>query len=339
MEALHAQNSSVRFDVFTTVPDWFFLDGFDGLVRHHMCAADVGLCQTSPLEFDVAATCEAVAAFIAQAPGEADSYAEQLNALGCSVVVCDISPLGLMAAQRAGLPSVLVENFTWDWLYEPLVARDPGFGPIVAWMRARFAEADQRIQARPRCDPEAHSDLVVPPISRRPRLARADVRAELEVAADAPLVLITMGGVSQPLPFLSELRKRDDVTFLVTGSEQSSRDGNLLLLANVTPVFMPDLIRAADGVVAKLGYGTLAEVWAAGRPLGYVGRSDFRETGPLAEFARSEIPSLEIPEFDFSTGAWIGRIDDLLGLGSAPEKEINGSAAAARLILEATAGL
>ena len=156
------------------------------------------------------------------------------------------------------------------------------------------------------------------------------MRAELEVGGDAPLVLITMGGVSQPLPFLAELRKRDDVTFVVTGSEQMTREGNLRL-------FMPDLIRATDWVVAKLGYGTLAEVWAAGRPLGYVGRRDFRETGPLKDFARSEIPSLEISEPDFSTGTWIDRIDDLLALGSAPEKITNGSEAAARWIMEATA--
>ena len=337
MEALHAQDPSTRFDLFTTVPEWFFRHSLDSLFRHHPCVADVGLRQTSPLEFDVEATRDAVEAFISRAPRDADSLAEQVDELGCSAVVCDISPLGLMVTERAGLPSVLVENFTWDWLYEPLVAQDPAFGPIVDWMRARFAGAGQRIQARPRCDPLAKSDLVVPPISRPARLARPNVRAELEVASDAPLVLITMGGVSQPLPFLAELRKRDEVTFVVTGSEQITREGNLRLFHKAARVFMPDLIRAADWVVAKLGYGTLAEVWAAGRPLGYVGRSDFRETGPLKDFARSEIPSLEISEADFSTGTWIDRIDDLLALGSAPEKITNGSEVAARWIMEATA--
>ena len=337
MEALHAQDPSTRFDLFTTVPEWFFRHSLDGLCRHHPCVVDVGLRQTSPLEFDVEATRDAVEAFISQAPRDAEALAEQVNGLGCSAVVCDISPLGLMVAERAGLPSVLVENFTWDWLYEPLAVRDPAFVPIVEWMRARFAEAGQRIQARPRCELLAKSDLVVPPISRRPRRERPDVRAELEVGGDAPLVLITMGGVSQPLPFLAELRKRDDVIFVVTGSEQMTQEGNLRLFNNAARVFMPDLIRAADWVVAKLGYGTLAEVWAAGRPLGYVGRSDFRETGPLEDFARSEIPSLEISETDFSTGTWIDRIDDLLALGSAPEKGTNGSEAAARWIMEATA--
>ena len=337
MEALHAQDHSLRFDLFTTVPERFFRDLLDGLFRYHPCAADVGFRQTSPLEFDVQATREAVEAFISGAPRDADSLAEQVDELGCSGVVCDISPLGLMVAERAGLPSVLVENFTWDWLYQPLVAGDPAFGPIVDWMRARFAEPGQRIQARPRCDPLAKSDLVVPPISRRARRARPDVRADLEVPRETPLVLITMGGVSEPLPFLAELRGRDDVSFVVTGSEQASREGNLRLLDNAAPVFMPDLIRAADAVVAKLGYGTLAEVWAAGRPLGYVGRNDFRETGPLADFARREMPSLEIPEADFSTGGWIARIHDLLALGSAPEKVTNGSEAAARWIVEAIA--
>ena len=346
MEALHAQDPSTRFDLFTTVPEWFFRHSLDGLCRHHPCVADVGLRQTSALEFDVEATRDAVEAFISQAPRDADSLADRVKGLGCSAVVCDISPLGLMVAERAGLPSVLVENFTWDWLYEPLAAQDPEFVPIVEWMRARFAEAGQRIQARPRCEPLAKSDLVVPPISCRPRRERPDVRAELDVGGDAPLVLITMGGVSQPLPFLAELRKRDDVTFVVTGSEHPfvrvgpsrlmTREGNLRLFHSAARVFIPDLIRAADWVVAKLGYGTLAEVWAAGRPLGYVGRSDFRETGPLKDFARSEIPSLEISEADFSTGTWIDRIDDLLALGSAPEKGTNGSEAAARWIMEAT---
>ena len=270
MEALHAQDQSTRFDLFTTVPEWFFRHSLDGLCRYHPCVADVGLRQTSALEFDVEATRDAVEAFISQAPRDADSLADRVKGLGCSAVVCDISPLGLMVAERAGLPSVLVENFTWDWLYEPLAAQDLEFVPIVEWMRARFAEAGQRIQARPRCEPLAKSDLVVPPISRRPRRERPDVRAELDVGGDAPLVLITMGGVSQPLPFLAELRKRDDVTFVVTGSEHPfvrvgpsrlmTREGNLRLFHSAARVFIPDLIRAADWVVAKLGYGTLAEV-------------------------------------------------------------------------------
>ena len=295
MEALNAQHPDMRLDLFTTVPERFFRDSLKGLFQYHPCVADVGFRQTSPLEFDVAATRSAVEAYISRAEQEAELLADQLKESGCTTVVCDISPLSLMAAERAALPSVLVENFTWDWLYEPLMAQDPGFVPIVEWMRTRFAGADQRVQARPRCEPLAESDLVVPPISRRPRRERPDVRAELEVDANVPLVLITMGGVSQPLFFLAELRRRDDVTFVVTGSEQTGRDANLRLFENAGRIFLPDLIQASDLVVAKLGYGTLAEVWAAGRPLGYVGRSGFRETGPLKDFAESEIPCLEIP--------------------------------------------
>ena len=336
MEALHTQHPSVHFDLFTTVPEWFFEDSIDGLFEYHPCVADIGFRQTSPFEFDIGATREAVESFISRAPREADAMADRLVELGCAAVVCDISPFGLMAAERAGIPSVLIENFTWEWLYEPLVAQDPGFGPIVGWMGARFAAAGQRVQARPRCDPMARSDLVVPPISRRPRRDRAEVRADLDVGDDAPLVLVTTGGLGQPLPYVADLRKRDDVTFVVTGAEQTLRDGNLRLFRHAARIFTPDVIRASDWIVAKLGYGTLAEVWAAGRPLGYVGRKGFRETGPLRDFAQSEIPSLEITEADFSTGAWIDRIDDLLALHSAPAKTTNGSEPAARWIIEAT---
>ncbi len=336
MEALHAQDSTVRFELFTTVPERFFEGSLEGLVEHHPCVADIGFRQTSPLEFDVGATREAVEAFIARAPGEAATLAHQLNELECTAVVCDISPLGLMSAAMAGLPSVLIENFTWDWLYEPLIAQDRAFDSITEWMRARFDTADQRIQARPRCEPLAESDLVVPPISRRPRRDREDVRDQLDVGSQAPIVLITMGGVSQPLPFLSELRRRDDLTFIVTGSEQTAREGNLRLFHNAERIFLPDLIQASDWIVAKLGYSTLTEVWAAGRPLGYVGRSDFRETGPLESFARSEIPCLEILQADYSTGTWIDRLDDLLALSSVPAKVTDGGGAAASWIIETT---
>ena len=339
MEALHAQDPTVRFDLFTTVPEWFFGDPLDGLFQYHACIADVGFRQTSPLAFNLEETRDAVEAFVSRAPQEAEILARRLRDLGCAAVVCDISPLGLMAAEKAGLPSVLLENFTWDWLYEPLIPQDAAFGPLVEWMRARFAGADRHIQARPRCEPLSEPDLVVPPISRRPRLGRPEVRDGLGVGDRTPLVLITMGGVSQPLPFLEELKRRPDVTFVVTGSDRTATQDNLRLFHNAERLFLPDLIRASDWIVTKLGYGTLAEVWASGRPLGYVRRTDFRETGPLEDFARSEISSLEIPQEDYSTGTWIERIDDLLALGSSPERLTNGSEAAARFIHETTGGV
>ena len=337
MEAIHRQDLSVRFDVFTTVPEGFFADTLDGVFDYHVCKADVGLKQTSPFEHDVAATRGAVEAYIAWAPGEAEALGGQLGELGCSAVVCDISPLGLMAATAAGLPSVLVENFTWDWLYEPMVEQDAAFRPLADWMKARYAEAGQRIQARPGCDPAAAIDLVVDPISRRPRRSRGEVRAEFEVGDDDPLVLITTGGITQPLPFLDKLPRRPDVTFVVTGSERTTHEANVWRFHNADRVFLPDLFQAADLVIAKLGYSTLAEVWAAGCPLGYVGRSGFRETAPMQEFAESEMPCAEIAEADFESGAWMERLDELLGLQRGPTKLTNGGEAAARLVMRTLA--
>lgn len=108
------------------------------------------------------------------------------------------------------------------------------------------------------------------------------------LAADARVVVLTMGGVPEALPFLGQLRALRDVTFLVTGAGETRVDGNLHLFDNRTRIYMPDLVHAADAVVAKAGYSTIAEVWREGRPLAFVARADFRETGPLRNWVQGK---------------------------------------------------
>jgi len=44
--------------------------------------------------------------------------ADKIRFADCHLVTSDISPLEIAAAKRAGIGSILVENFTWDWRYE-----------------------------------------------------------------------------------------------------------------------------------------------------------------------------------------------------------------------------
>ena len=46
------------------------------------------------------------------------------------------------------------------------------------------------------------------------------------------------------------------------------REKNVILLPANTDLYHPDLVHAADAVVAKLGYSTVAETYSAGVPLG-----------------------------------------------------------------------
>ena len=88
--------------------------------------------------------------------------------------------------------------------------------------------------------------------------------------------------------------------------------GNVSLLPQRGPFFHPDLIAASDAVVGKAGYSTLAEVYAAGVPFGYIPRKIFPESVVLSQFIDREMPSLKIEEDEFFEGPWTRRLPNLL---------------------------
>lgn len=326
LRACAENNPDFQVQIFTRVPRWFFDESIEGLFDYHETHCDVGFVQRSALEFDFPGTLQALTAFIPFERRLIADLAGRIVRAGCSAVLCDISPLGIAVAHAARLPSILIENFTWDWLYEPLQAEFPAIERYRALLRQTFAGATHHIQTLPICVPSERAHLVSPPVARSPRRKRAEVRRQLGVQSDQRMILITMGGVRQPMPFLSQLKKLSHVTFLITGSVQDHWHDNLIQIAQDTRVYVPDLLHAADAVIAKLGYGTVAEVWTLGKPMAYVARN-FRESASLKDFVDREIPSFEITADSFHRGDWIDRIGELLSL-AAPEGERRSGAAA-----------
>jgi UDP:flavonoid glycosyltransferase YjiC (YdhE family) len=324
-----------RFEVFADTPRWFFDESVAGLYRYHQVVTDVGLRQLSALAFDGRSTLEALNSFLPFDEALVERLARTVRETSCRAVICDISPLGVAVARRAGVPSVLVENFTWPWLYEPLFGVLPAIRAHAEMISGWLSQATHHVQTEPVCDRFPGVDLYAKPMSRPPRSTRSAVRASMGVASDEPIVVITMGGVPEPLPFLPSLRALDDVTFIVTGASETGVDGNVHLFDSQTRVYMPDLIRGADAVVAKAGYSTVAEVWAEGRPLAFVTRSDFRETAALRSWISREMVGFEIPGEDFAAGAWIDRMPELLGTPQPLSRAENGADAVAGYLVEA----
>lgn len=324
MEALH-RTSGARFELFSTSPRWFFDESIAGLYRYHDVVTDVGFRQRSALAYDLAATAAALEELLPFDEALVDELAARLVVSGCQAVLCDIAPLGIAVAERAGLPSVLVENFTWPWLYEPLYAQAPALERAGEALGAWFDRASLHLLAQPYCHDDARADGVVLPVSRPALRTRDQAREALRLDPAARVVVLTMGGVPEALPFLDQLQGVPEVTFLVTGAQRTHVAGNVHLFDNATRLYMPDLVRAADAVVAKLGYSTVAEVWREGRPLAFVTRADFRETAPLRDWVLGALPGFEIPGRDFAGGGWIPRVSELLDMDRPPSRPLGGA--------------
>ena len=313
LRALH-DRTGARFLLFSTVPRWFFDESLEGLYEYHEVETDVGLVQRSALEHDLDATLEALDDFPALTGRQVVELAGVLEEAGARAVLCDIAPLGIAVADHAGVPSLLLENFTWDWLYEPFHDRVPGLAEHSRLLAEWFDRAQVHLQTEPLCRLDMSADALLPPISRPPRRDRDEVRAELGIPDDESLVLLTMGGVGEELPFLDRLAGLDTMHVMATGTQDTHREGRLHCFSNETRLYLPDYVEAADGVVAKLGYGTAAEVWAARTPMAWVSRGDFRETEPLRRWAESELAGFEIAGDSFADGDWIDQLPELVAL-------------------------
>lgn len=337
MEALH-RRLGFRFELFTSSPPWFFDESVAGTYRSHPVVTDVGFVQTSALAYDLERTVAAVGAFLPFDDALVDRLASAVRGAGCRFVLCDIAPLGVAVAERAGIPSVLVQNFTWPWLYEPLLAEAPELEWLSAELDTWFGRATLHLLAEPFCDPDPRSHGSVLPVSRPARISRAEARVALGLSPDERVLVVTMGGYTEAMPFLGALEALHGVTVLVTGAHATETRGNLRLFDNGTRLYMPHLVRAADAVVAKLGYSTVAEVWREGRPLAYVTRSGFREMPPLRDWVAERIPGFEIRGEDFAGGGWIERLTELLDTPAPAPQPRGGADVVVDLVVERLPG-
>ena len=317
MAAVH-ERTGAEFEIFTTVPQWFFDESLAGLFRYHEVVCDVGFVQVSALRYDLRRTVQALNDLVPFDPVLLDALSARVHEAGCSAVLCDISSLGIAVAERAQVPSVLIESFSWPWLYEPLYQRAPELERLSDELDHWWTRATMHLQTEPLCWRDPGVETLVDPISREPRMDRDEVRARLGVSPDQEVVVITMGGYAEEMHFLDRLRSMSDLVFIVTGANATTREANLRLFSNQIPIFMPDLLRASDALVAKLGYGITAEAWSEGLPYAYVSRRDFREMPPLEAFVRRELLGFEVPPEDFEGGGWIDRIPELLRLPRRP---------------------
>jgi len=333
MAALQNIEPSIHFEIFTKVPRWFFERSVDGSFSYHDLLTDVGVVQQDSLTEDLPKTIrqlEMMKDFIAD---QTQHLADEVNQLGCKMVICDISPMGLAVAQKASIPSVLVENFTWDWIYEGYVPHEPQFQHFITYLQEMFASATYHIQTKPICL-HVDVDLITMPVSRKSCVSARKIRQELGLPDQARMVLVTMGGVHLEYTFLTQLERMPNVHFVVPGvSQHWERRGNLVLLPSHSEFYHPDLVNACDVIVGKVGYSTLSEAYRAGIPFGYVARSKFRESEPLMAFIDAEMSSLHITETEFLTGDWLLSLPDLLAMPRIRHDGPNGADQVAEFIV------
>jgi len=342
MNAVYERWPFVEFEIFSSAPEWFFKKSVTAPHSYHKTRTDVGLVQTSPLHADLCETANALDALLPYDEAFVSSLSERVADNGCIGILCDIAPLGIAVAKKAGLFSALIENFTWDWLYKGYAGREPGLEKHIPYLAGLYEAADLHIQTEPLCQ-KVSGCPAVGPIARKPKRPASKIKKQLSVDEGRKMVLVTMGGVSYIPQFIDRLRDADKAFHFVVPGGISRNSGsvrqeeNLTLLSHASDFYHPDLVNAADILVGKAGYSTIAEAFCTQTPFGYVSRPESPEAPFLESFIEKEMVSFPVDAADFDTGDWAIRLDFGYSKPGQTDLPENGADAAAGILCRAIA--
>lgn len=289
LESLRGLLPTLDITIVSAVPARVFADTVSGFT-HHSLEIDVGLVQRTALDIDYPATLERLSALLPYSPKATNRLAEICQQ--SSLILCDISPWGVLVGEELGVPSVLVENFTWDFIYTPATRRFPQLTQYAGYLRSVFDRASYHIQTEPLCFARP-CDLTCGPIFRRQRVDRRTTRQRLP-GGFRKTVLVTLGGIAQGVPS-HPFHHYPDLLFIFAGQTHTVRlADNLLVLGTSDNFYHPDLLAAVDLVVCKSGYSTLAECCQAGTRAMVIGREDFPESPILLSYAKAHLGATAI---------------------------------------------
>lgn len=300
---------------------------------------DCGAVQADALTVDRLASLEkySVTAVVPRA-SILETEVEWLNSIKADLVISDVVPVACRAAADAGIRSVCVTNFSWDFIYAEYVMAAGNHHRKIVWQIAEdYSHCEFLIRLPGYCPMPAFRDVIdVPLVVRRLHKSRKEVRKELGIGDDVKLVILNFGG--QPSGWkLEEKYLPPGWLCLVCGaSERENLPPNFVKLAK--DAYTPDLIAASDCMLGKIGYGTVSESLAYKCPFVFVRRDYFNEEPFLRNMLEYYQSGVEMIRRDLLTGHWKPYLEHALSLKPCYEGGINGGEVAAYILQETAAG-
>lgn len=319
LRALRARDPALRLEVRSEAPAWLFTRR-DDRAECTRARVDVGVLQENGLDLDLAGTLAAHQAFAHDWESRVAHEARWLAASGAALVVGDVPPLAFTAAARAGIPSVAIANFGWDWILEPYAGLESGFAPIVERYRRAYGEAEVLFRLPfSGAFPAFREIRDAPLLAHRSGRKRDEVLAHVALAADdeRPVVLVSFGGFGSGEIDAESWDDLRGYRFLGHTAAPAGFPAPWTTLPRQGALEHEDLVAACDVVVGKPGYSTCAEVVAHGARFLHLPRPGFREVPVLEAALAGYSAAAVLPRADFFEGRWKRHLDAITALPKA----------------------
>ena len=237
-------------------------------------------------------------------------------------MVGDIPPLAFAAAAAAGVPSVALGNFTWDWIYG---GYPDAPAALLQTIREAYAHASRALRLPMAGGFEGLESITrdLPFIARTSPREPGEVRRAHGVPEDMPMVLTSFGAYGLHNFDTTPLRHLRGYTVITDEVPARGFD-------------YQDLVRAADVVVTKPGYGIISECIANDTAILYTSRGRFPEYEVLVREMPKYLRAQFIEQDDLLAGRWGPSLERLLASAPPPIKPaVNGADVAADIICRA----
>ncbi|MFO7692877.1 MAG: hypothetical protein R6V57_07330 [Vicinamibacterales bacterium] len=346
INAVLASDAAAEIVVRTSAARWLFDVTVKGRIEFHERVCDTGVIQRDSLHLDERRTIEEAAGFMAELEPMAQAEAAFLRQRGATRVVGDIPPLAFRAAHLAGMPAIAIGNFTWDWIYEGYREALEGSPDLLPSIRRAYRHATLALRL-PMCggfDGWRAPIVDIPFVARHSARPAGEVRDRIGVPRGSRMALASFGGLGITGLPLEPLARLDGWRVVTTAHA-------LEALGPVPPgvcvledkavyakgLRYEDLVRAADVVVTKPGYGIIAECIANDAAIVYTDRGRFPEYEVLVEAMPRYLRTRFMPREDLFTGRWGDHLDAVIAAPTPPERpRTDGSLVAAGHLLAAS---
>jgi hypothetical protein len=339
LREIRSRAPSLPIAVRTSAPAFLFEGEVAPPLAVHRVPCDVGLVQHDALAIDEAATVVAWRAFMDGWDDRVAGEAAWLRASGARLVLGDIPPLAFAAAAGAGVASIALGNFSWDWIYAHLARRLPVLREAAAQAGETYARAELLLRLPFAGDLSAFRRIEdVPLVARKPRVGRAEARERLRLDR-RPAVLLSFGGLGLPGLEAAAFGALARYQILLAGQTLAAPvpanvrplDGRALRGAGLD---YPDVVGAVDIVVTKPGYGIVTDCIGAGTRLVYTDRGDFPEYPVMVDEMPRYLPAVFASNQEVREGRLARALDEVQALPFPAPPRTDGASVAAEKLLE-----
>jgi L-arabinokinase len=297
----------------TSAPEWLFKINLQKNYTYSFLLHDIGTIQQDWLHVNKKESLEAFKNLWENRQSIIENELSLIQTHRIDLIFGDIPPLAFEIAAAANLPSLVMGNFSWDWIYQPYLAEFPEYTTMVESIRQAYQKADLLLRLPFYGEMSAFKKIKdVPLVARIAQLPKVKVRQLFSnhVRLQSTLVLIALRQDDLKLIDLNRLKQFKNFTFLFFNKDYAIHENFLQIPQDFIP--FQEIVQTADIVVSKLGYGIVSECFANQTPLLFTNRFDFREYEVLKKGLTEQGRGLYVPLADFLAGNWESYIQEML---------------------------